>query len=231
MNGTQMSLPMLLVAVCILAYAPQASAVCQRFPVPDASRVVIVSNDMLVNGVPMSVSELHSKRSTDEVARFYRSDWEGRRQRVVESNEGGWRTLATKDGDCFYTVQIKPGPDQGTYALLGVTLLGVPVARARGDGFPKMGGSVVYNDMLSNDSGKNGRTLLLKNNFSAEANAQFYRNSMRNDGWVSITDQVTKTPTGAQMVQVWRRGVAEANLVIGGNKAETQVVVNMVDRP
>lgn len=231
MTGMQMSLPMLLLAACALLYAPQAAATCQRFPVPEASRVVIVSNDMLINGVPMSISELHSKRGNEEVARFYRSDWEGRRQRVVETTEGGWRTLATKDGDCFYTVQIKPAPDQGTYALLGVTLLGVPATRGRGDGFPKMGGSVVYNDMQSNDSGKIGRTLLLKNNFSAQANADFYRNSMRNEGWVSVTDQVTRTPTGAQMVQVWRRGVAEANLVIGGGKSETQVVVNVVDRP
>ena len=223
-------MPMLL-AACALLYAQHAAAGCQRFATPESSRVVIVATDMLINGVPMSVQELHSGRSPDEVARFYRSDWESRRQRVLETNEGGWRTLATKDGDCFFTVQIKPGPNQGTYALLGVTVLGTVAARARGEGFPKMGGSVVYNDMQSNDSGKNGRTLLLKNTFSAAANAEFYRNTLRADGWVAVTDQTTKTPVGLQMVQVWRRGLAEANLVIGGGRNETQVVVNTVDRP
>lgn len=227
-----MSVRTLLVVIAALV-ASQAQAACERFAVPEGGRVVIVAKDMMMNGVPMSVRELHSGKAPDEIARFYRGEWEGRRQRVQDILEGGWRTLATKDGDCFYTVQIKSDGGQGTYALLGTTVLSTTTARPRGEGFPKMNGSVVYNDMQSNDSGKMGRTLLMKNDYSPRSNAEFYRNSMRADGWLPVSEQSMETLKGQQMVQVWRRGVAEANVVIGQSPGVggTQVVVNTVDRP
>ena len=223
----------LLVCSCIAATmgSVHAAPSCANFATPPNSRVVIVSQSMIVNGVPMSASELHSKQTPSDVMRFYRGEWESRNQRVLETSEGDWKTLATKDGGCFFTVQIKPGIDSGTYALLGVTQLVTGTPKARGEGFPKMGGSTVYNDIVSQDMGKTGRTLLMGNKFSLDANASFYRNAMSSDGWVSISDRRGKTEGGARLIQIWRRGLAEANLVIGTSADQTSVVVNIVDRP
>lgn len=219
-----------LFALAALCAAAQAQAGCERFAVPEGARVVIVAKDMVINGVPMAVRELHSKKNPDEIARFYKSEWEGRRQRVQETQALGFRTLSTLDGDCFYTAQIKAS-SEGSYALLAMTVLSSGPAKARGEGFPKLPGSVVYNDMQSNDSGKIGRTLLMKNSHSAKANAEFYRYTLRQQGWVAVSDQATETLEGVQLVQVWRKGVEETNLTIGGGLGETQVVVNTVDRP
>lgn len=191
----------------------------------------MVAANMLVNGVPMTASELHSQRSPEEVARFYKTEWEARRQRVQETTQDGWRVVATMDGNCFYTVQIKPAANAGTYALLGVTELGVTSARPLGDGFPKMGGSTVHSDMLNKDGGKTGRTLLLTNSYKPSANAEYYRGAMKADGWVSVSQQATRDGNDVQAVQVWRRGIEEANLVISRTPAATQVVINVVDRP
>lgn len=208
-----------------------AAPACGSFLAPPNSRVVVVAQDMLVNGVPMSASELHSKQMPSDVMRFYRVEWESRSQRVLETNEGEWRTLATKDGNCFYTAQIKMGADAGTYALLGVTQLITGTPKARGEGFPKLGGSTVYNDIVSRDLGKTGRTLVMANKFSVDANASFYRNAMSGDGWVSVSDRRGKTEGGVRLVQIWRRGLEEANLVIGTSADQTSVVANIVDRP
>ncbi len=208
-----------------------AAPACGSFPAPPNSRVVVVAQDMLVNGVPMSASELHSKQMPSDVMRFYRVEWESRSQRVLETNEGEWRTLATKDGNCFYTAQIKMGADAGSYALLGVTQLITGTPKTRGEGFPKLGGSTVYNDIVSRDIGKTGRTLVMANKFSVDANASFYRNAMSGDGWVSVSDRRGKTEGGARLVQIWRRGLEEANLVIGTSADQTSVVANIVDRP
>ena len=229
MSARHMVLPVLAAAATLAAVPAHAS--CANWAVPDAGRIVIVSNDMQINGVPMSVRELHSKKSPDEIARFYRGDWEGRRQRVQEITEGGWRTLSTLAGDCFYTVQIKPGPNQGTYALLGLTQLSNGPVQSRGEGFPKLAGSQVYNDIKSNDSGKMGRVLLFKNSSSPRTNAEFYRNTLRTQGWVSVSDQATETLEGMQYLQIWRRGVEEIHLTMTTGQGETQVVVNTVDRP
>jgi hypothetical protein len=208
-----------------------AAPSCPSFPTPQSSRVVVVAQDMVVNGVPMSASELHSKQSPADVARFYRGEWESRSQRVLETMDGDWRTLATKDGQCFFTAQIKAGVGSGTYALLGTTQLITGTAKARGEGFPKLSGSTVYNDILSKDLGKTGRTLLMANKFSVDANASFYRNAMSGEGWVAVSDRRGKTEGGSRLVQIWRRGLEEANLVIGASADQTSVVVNIVDRP
>ncbi len=223
----------LALGLCIAANISlvHAAPSCASLPTPPNSRVVVVAQDMVVNGVPMSANELHSKQTPSDVVRFYRSEWESRSQRVLETNEGEWKTLATKDGNCFFTAQIKAGVDSGTYALLGVTQLVTGTPKARGEGFPKLGGSTVYNDIVSKDMGKTGRTLLMTNKFSVDANASFYRNAMSNDGWVSIFDRRGKIEGGTRLVQIWRRGLEEANLVIGTSADQTSVVANIVDRP
>ncbi len=208
-----------------------ASAACPGFATPPSSRIVIVAQDMVVNGVPMSASELHSKQSPNEVLQFYRREWEARSQRVLETSEGGWRTIATKDGNCFLTVQIKSGSQSETYALLGTTQLVSGAVKVRGDGFPKLGGSTVYNDIVSKDLGKTGRTILMANNFSIDANANFYRNAMSGDGWVSISERPARTENGMRHIQIWRRGLEEANVVIGKSAEMTSVIANVVDRP
>lgn len=222
-----------LLGLCLLASMGWAHAApsCASFPTPPSSRLVVVAQDMIVNGVPMSASELHTKQGPSDVMRFYRGEWESRSQRVVETNEGGWQTLATKDGNCFFTAQIKAGVGTGTYALLGVTQLVTGTPKVRGDGFPKMGGSTVYNDIVSKDLGKTGRTLVMTNTFSADANASFYRSAMEGSGWVAVSDRKAKIEGSARLVQIWRRGLEEANVVIGTAGDQTSVVVNIVDRP
>ena len=212
-------------------HASYASAVCSGFTTPPNSRIVIVAQDMVVNGVPMSASELHSKQSPNDVLQFYRREWEARSQRVLETNEGGWRTLATKDGTCFQTVQIRSSNRSETYALLGTTQLSSGVVKERGEGFPKLGGSTVYNDIVSKDLGKTGRTLLMANKYSIDTNANFYRNAMSGDGWVSISERPARSENGMRHIQIWRRGLEEANVVIGKSEDLTSVVANVVDRP
>jgi hypothetical protein len=94
-----------------------------------------------------------------------------------------------------------------------------------------MGGSTVYNDIVSKDLGKTGRTLVMTNTFSADANASFYKSAMAGDGWVSVSDRKAKIEGSARLVQIWRRGLEEANVVIGTSSDQTSVVVNIVDRP
>lgn len=221
----------LALCLCALALTSRANVACDRFAAPDAARLVVVADDMLVNGVPMRASELHSRLDPQTVAQFYRGTWEGKKQKVQETAQAGWTTLSTRDGDCFFTAQIRAADDHGTYALLGVTKLGVHPVRARGEGFPKMGGSVVYNDIISRDDGKTGRTLLMGNSYTPAANADFYRSSLGTSGWVVLSDRNARTAQGQQWVQIWRRGLEEANVVIASAQDGSQVVVNVVDRP
>ena len=79
--------------------------------------------------------------------------------------------------------------------------------------------------------GKRGRTLLFVNEFSAGANAGFYRRVLTSDGWNIVQDHALPT-TGNRTAYVMtlRRGAAETSMSITRNGESTTVLVNFVDR-
>lgn len=100
-----------------------------------------------------------------------------------------------------------------------------------GRDFPMMSGSNVINDIDHFDPGKRGRTLLFVNEFSADANAGFYRRVLTSDGWNIVQDHALPT-TGNRTAYVMtlRRGAAETSMSITRNGESTTVLVNLVDR-
>lgn len=224
----------LLLAAFVLAAAPLRAGAgigCDALGYPEGAQVVVVADNMLFNGVPMASWELRWRESPQRLRAFYRNAWEARGDRVVESELGDWKTVATRDGECFYTVQTKAAAG-GTYALIGVTR---PPENAvlppPGAGFPMPSGSKVVNDLRHKDKIRNARTLLLGNSFSINANASFYRNAMSGQGWTPTFDRAVRTDRGESHVLTWKRGAEEASMTIGSGLLGSSVAINFVDRP
>lgn len=214
-----------------IAFALQSTKACRDLPLPVEATASIVAQEMVMNGVPMSIKELRSRQAPEQVQRFFREYWKGQGQRVLENMINGWQTLATQDGPCFFTVQTKAGDKGGTYALLGVTRSPDGPSRTPGSGFPMMSSSRVFNDLAHKDGPKTARTLLLDNEFSPESNAVFYRNTLSAQGWENMIDRKVNTERGRSHVQVWQRKTEELSLTIGQSDGVTRVVANVVDRP
>jgi hypothetical protein len=222
---------LLVLGLPCLVFAAQSTKACRAFPLPGESTTSMVAQDMVMNGVPMAIKELRSKQAPEQVQRFFLEYWKTQGQRVLENKINDWQTLATQDGPCFFTVQTKPGDRGGTYALLGVTRAPEGVSRAPGSGFPMMSRSRVFNDLAHKDGPKSARTLLLDNEFSAESNAVFYRNTLAAQGWENRLDRQVDTGRVRSHVQVWQRQFEELSLTIASNDGMTRVVANVVDRP
>ncbi|MCK9382145.1 MAG: hypothetical protein M0P95_13925 [Sulfuritalea sp.] len=223
----------LLAGLLLAVLPPQASAGigCDPLGYPEGAQVVVVADNLLFNGVPMANWELRWRESPERLRAFYRSGWEARGDRVVETEFGGWKTVATRDGECFYTVQTKAAAG-GTYALIGVTRPPANAVQAQpGAGFPMLSGSKVVNDLQHKDKIRNARTLLLANSFSIDANASFYRNAMSGQGWAPTFDRAVRTERGESHVLIWKRGAEEASMTIGNGLLGSSVAVNFVDRP
>lgn len=224
----------LLLAALLLAALPHKASAgigCDALGYPDGAQVVVVADNMLFNGVPMASWELRWREPPERLRAFYRNGWEARGDRVVETEIGDWKTVATRDGECFYTVQTKAAAG-GTYALIGVTR---PPANAvqppPGAGFPMLSGSKVINDLRHKDTIRNARTLLLANSFPIGANASFYRTAMSGQGWVPTFDRAVRTERGQSHVLIWKRGAEEASMTIGSGLLGSSIAINFVDRP
>lgn len=191
----------------------------------------MVAESMQINGIPMTIRELSSMEQPQAVLQFYRQRWKGNRFGSFEYPLEGWTgAIATLDGQCFYTVQVRPG-SQGTRALLAVSGRRSLAGRDPGAGFPKMTGSKVFNDLDHRDGPKTARTVMLANDYSVASNANYYREALMADGWVALVDRPVDTPRGRQHVMVMKRGLEEASLTMGQSGSGTAVIANIVDRP
>ena len=219
-------------ALCAFAaaHARDEANGCREFAVPRGAQLLYVAADMAVNGVPMSIKEMRTKDSPETVLAFYRAEWGRRRPGFFENPLEEWRTIATMDGPCYYTVQVRP-QGGGTYALLGVSRSPNVTPRPRGENFPMPVGSQVYNDLAHRDGPKQGRTLLFTNSQAPDANVLFYRQTFEAGGWVALVDRMVMTDKGPSHVMLWRRGLEEASITVQKGGAGTTVVANLVDQP
>jgi hypothetical protein len=220
-----------LMAAGLLSVASAEELDCPAFPQPEA-KVQWVAPYMLFNGVPMSVKRFDSDKSPDVILAFYRRVWNGSGSAApVENVVGQWQTIGVKRGKCFFTVQVQAAGKTGSTGLLSATqpLAGPRIASDQK--LPMMSGSTVINDIEHRDDGKNARTILLSNTFSAQSNADFYRQNLADQGWKMISSYQITTGKGPGITLVMKRDLAEANLVITRSGSQTTVLATLVDKP
>jgi len=225
---------MAMLAACSLPLAAQDRAQppsCPEFPVPHVGQLQWVAENIRMSGVPMQIKELTTDQTPQQVIAFYKRRWGDVPPYFHEYEVAGTPVIATLRRGCFYTVQVQPH-GRGAKALLGVTTRPEPgQAKAAGAGFPNMNGSRVLNDIDHFDTGKTGRTILLTNSYSPDANLNFYRRVMADDGWTALIDRPVEGSKGISHVLVMKRGYHEANLTITPGKGGTNVLATFVDKP
>jgi len=206
---------------------------CPDFPEPQA-RLQWVAPYIVYNGVPMSIKRFDSKQQPADILAFYRQAWKAGAAgpAAVENKLDPWQTISVARGKCFFTVQVQAAGNNGSTGLLSTTRMPGGVRVTDSDkSLPMMAGSTVLNDIEHSDDGKNARTLLLTNGFSAEANADFYRQTLVDQGWRPVSGYQMTTRAGPGITLVMKRGLAETSLVITRNGGKTTVLANMVDKP
>lgn len=216
--------------LCVSAHADELN--CPKFPEPEA-RLQWVAPYMIFNGVPMSVKQFDSERPPAAILAFYRRVWAAGPQgpAAVEGSVEPWQTISVARGDCFFTVQVQRA-GRGSTGLLSMTEMREQPRIIDSDrALPMLSGSTVINDIEHRDEGKNARTLVLRNTFSPEANADFYRRSFEDKGWHTISSYQMTTKKGPGITVVMKRGLAEASLVITRQGRDTTILANLVDKP
>lgn len=217
--------------LCTAAFGQERAVPCPEFPIPHVGQLQWVAENLRMNGMPMQIKELTTDQTPQQVLAFYKQRWSDAPPYYHEYEVGGAPAIATLRKGCFYTVQVMPY-GRGAKALLGISTKpdgGPP--KAPGAGFPNMAGSKILNDVDHLDTGKIGRTILLVNNYSPDANLNFYRRTLVDEGWSAVIDRPVEGSKGISHVLVMKRGYHEANVTISPGKAGTSVLATLVDKP
>lgn len=227
-----LSLLCLLTAMQALA-ASSPTSQCPAFQTSKTMQLQSVASDISYNGIPMSIRGFSSSDDPQTVLAYYRGIWTNGGQNApkpVEYTLGDWQVIAMMQTPCFYTVQVKAN-GKGSMGLLGLTspTNGKPALK---EDVPMLPGSRVANDIAHNDGGKTARTLLLKNGFSTQTNADFYIKSLGDLGWKPVSGYQGAQHDTQASTMVMRNGTREVSITITQqNGKNSTVLMNYVDQP
>lgn len=213
-------------ALCLcapLAHAAQEPP-WEAFPPPPGATAQVVADEMVFNGIPMSVRAFESKRTVDEIVAFYQRRWKRRNRPDPVVNEmGPWTVVGVREGDYYLTVQAKEARN-GSMGFMGVSRMFERRKKVvLGEGTPMPPGSVVVNDIIHNDPGKSARTVALSNDHSMTDNAVFYLGEYVRLGWTLFSRKDTPHPG---TLLVFRKDRMEANVMITQKFDKTFVFIN-----
>lgn len=205
------------------------------FPPPPNAAVEWVGQNVQVNGIKQSIRAFHTDESIEDVVRFYRKEW----KRPVEKDKPGfmesidaypWYVISRIEDGYLMTVQVqvkKNDPD-GSWGYLSMSVL--PASSNKSPEFaktiPKIPGSIVMNELKSDDPGKKATTVIITNTHSVRNNADFYRAHYLNQGWTMETDKRLGNQEAHSLVFKTRRN--RVTIMLLEDKEYTRVVVNSV---
>ncbi len=205
------------------------------FPPPPGASVEWVGQNVEVNGVKTAIRAFHSKKSIEDVVKFYRREW----KKPVEKGKPGymesidaapWYIISRIEDGYLLTAQVrvKENDQSGSWGYLSASLLPGTGDKARqfGAAIPKIPGSDVINQMNSDDPGKEATTVVISNTHSVTNNADFYRQYYEGKGWTTETDRSLGSDKVHALVFKTRR--KRVTIMVLKDKNYTRVVVNSV---
>lgn len=196
---------------------------------PPHSTLNWIAKDTLFNGMRTRMADLHSELKLQQVLEFYRSQW-AQPQYVnnkkvpgyIESQAGEWTIVSRVENDYMIVVQIQDSGMEGTQGYISINDLQKMPGRL-GSGMDLPGGTVVINDMPSQDAGRSGRTMLVSNDLSVKGNADFFRHAYSN--WGVVMDQSSEA--GNAHILILKDAQSIANFYIESRGRKTYTVINI----
>ncbi|ACD21164.1 hypothetical protein [Paraburkholderia phytofirmans] len=220
-----------LLATTINAVAGNA---CNKTPVQPES-VMVVGQDMIVNGVPTSVVGMQFPGSAKSVSNAFRDFWTREDVPAKGRSDSSGMLLSALDDQCLYILSIPPQPESDhTRGLMSIVRLGGDKAdhKITDSAVPLPQDSTILSDVESNDSGQTGRTWVLDMPGDAQWNAQRYRNILATRGWVDVGRQPDYQATGNRAAQgtafAMQHGKDSLDVSFSDNSGRTAAVVNAI---
>lgn len=192
-----------------------------EFPVPEESKVVVVGDDLNINGLPTRIWELSSTKRPEEILEYYRQTWQKPAEPAgpgfIEKEAAGWKIISRADGPYLYTVQVMEADMRSTFGFLAVSQP-LELKNHQPAHFDVPAGGEILLDLASDDSGKLGRVVQFKNSQSIAANYRFYRQRYIAKGW----EELSELPVdGTKALLLMNKGAGKVSVVFNrvGNES------------
>lgn len=220
-------LAILLYSVMTICHAETYNVGCKIPYRPKDSQLTIIGSKLTVNGTPMAIYALNSRKKQKSIMQFYQRKWEGNNKpHYILYSIGKWKVIAHMQGACFYTVQLQPNKN-GTEGLIGVSLPNKSKSMGELPSFPSLAGTKTINNIHSDDDGKKATTWYLGNRDTVNDNINFYRSFLSQRGWGTQIANHTPKPSGAEVLEFQKKN-KEIEIVVSPAAFGSTILINEV---
>lgn len=174
--------------------AASAIDICSRKP-PKPDVASWLGEDMMVNGMQVSVAAVSYRDNAVDVAQRYRAQWDeaGVASRALRNREG-WLITAV-EGECSYTLQLPEQPSgngttSGLFSAMRIRRVDLP-RQVDAASMPLPSGGKVILDVMSRDPMVVGRTVVVELDGSARSARERYLSSLQTNGWRLLSESAT----------------------------------------
>lgn len=156
---------------------------------PPGSKMTYVG-EVVHNALPMEILQFTSHYSPTEILAFYKQRWsdvtsgKDNVPSFIEKHVSNWAILSKVEASKSVVVQLKKLSDGTTEGFISIADLSNIEKPGRWvTEFPRMDGSELFSNTVSNDKGRRAYTLIFLNDNSVTENNEFYLTSMDAQGW------------------------------------------------
>lgn len=183
-------------AFLLLAGASFSGLTLAKLPVipfPDDVNVTVISEGMVVNGLPIMAYEYHTFLTQEELFRFYRTIWERNVDQsdndhaYLETLLGEWRVLSRLELGHNITIQAMSDGIKGLRVLVGLSPLPKFLATNRKSGqvfnIPQLGKAKIISVVQSNEFGRELETYWVDSADTVEVSVNYYQKYYESKGY------------------------------------------------
>ncbi|MCH1926563.1 hypothetical protein L9G74_17230 [Shewanella sp. C32] len=209
----------------LITFGTQAQESVQ-FPIPKYFKLQVVADDLVFNGVDMSITGFDTNKSPKDIYQFYQNAWRGE---IRESAFGDWIIYSHLKDGLLYTVQFQQLNKlriSGTLAISNLPSVEKTQLKNLGKGFPMSRNTKVANDIKTYDGLRESRHLLLVNKMSMASNMVFYKSTLTGQGWVLQHEESTSSEGGALL---FAKESSTLNLAMTNRDGQTFIQAIRID--
>lgn len=214
-----------LIAPALTLMAGTVSA-CPQNP-PAGMSATRVGEDVVVNGVTVSMMRVQSRELTAVVFARIEKQWNEAGYTVKRNTAAKWAVLSALSEQCMTTLQLVD--EGGASGYFAVNRLDKPAAAlAVLPALPP--GAKVLSSVVSNDDGRPGTTMALTSREPLDAVSAFFVGSLRDDKWEGVRSDIEldKNMQAQSALVTGQRGRRRVDIIIW-REGDTRIVVTVAD--
>lgn len=216
--------------IVAVAFAGMTAVACPK-TVPVGLMGDTIGQDVVANGLRMSIAQVRSARSvSDEIARID-AVWQGEGYKVKRSEAAGWSIVSALSKTCLATLQLKRTGRTGSFGYFAYGNAESGGARSVSSwGVPMPVGASVLSNVASEDTGRKGATIAMTSQEPLQRLTPFLAEGLLRMGWDNVRPHgVINAGTGqvSQLITAQRNRL-QIQIMMWSAK-ETQIVMTVGD--